>query len=137
MEKQRGKKMSTKHSLRPFSKIFKSFPDKLKTRREKAAMLSSTFGISLSSIGGSLSKIFLSFISSFVSDITSLFGQIFTGFGGSIVLMFQSFGNSLGPYGPLAPTVFVGGLLLSVVVGYVEFDAIDAEKDVTGFENDV
>ena len=129
--------MSTKHSLRPFSKIFKSLQNKLKTGREKVAMLASTFGISLSSIGGSLSKIFLSFISSFVADITSLFAQIFNGFGGSIVLMFQSFGNSLGPYGPLAPTVFVGGLLLSVVVGYVEFDVIDAEKDVTGFENDV
>lgn len=129
--------MSTKHSLRPFSKIFKSLQNKLKTGREKAAMLASTFGISLSSIGSSLSKIFLSFISSFVADITSLFAQIFNGFGGSIVLMFQSFGNSLGPYGPLAPTVFVGGLLLSVVVGYVEFDVIDAEKDVTGFENDV
>jgi hypothetical protein len=128
--------MSTKHSLRPFSKIFKSLQNKLKTGREKAAMLASTFGI-LSSIGSSLSKIFLSFLASIVNDMSILFGQIFGGFGQSIVLMFQSFGNSLGPYGPLAPTVFVGGLLLSVVVGYIEFDVIDAERDVTGFENDI
>lgn len=103
--------MSTKHSLRPFSKIFKSLQNKLKTGREKAAMLASTFGI-LSSIGSSLSKIFLSFLASIVNDMSILFGQIFGGFGQSIILMFQSFGNSMGPYGPLAPTVFVGGLLL-------------------------
>ena len=129
--------MSFKHFFKPFSKIFRSLQNKLKTGREKAAMLASTFGISLSSIGSSLSKIFLSFLASIVNDMSILFGQIFGGFGQSIILMFQSFGNSMGPYGPLAPTVFVGGLLLSVVVGYVEFDVIDAEKDVTGFENDV
>ena len=118
-------------------RFFKSFFKKLKSWRERGIFLSSTFGVSLSSIGKSLSEIFLAFIASFVSDISTLFSQIFAGFGSSIVLMFQSFGNSLGPYGPLAPTVFVGGLLLSVVVGYIEFDVIDAEKDVTGFENDV
>ena len=118
-------------------RFFKSFFKKLKAWKERGIFLSSTFGVSLSSIGKSLSEIFLAFIASFVSDISTLFSQIFAGFGSSIVLMFQSFGNSLGPYGPLAPTVFVGGLLLSVVVGYIEFDVIDAEKDVTGFENDV
>ena len=121
-----------KHSIHNF---FKSFKSKFQSTRQKLAL--SALGISLSSIGSSLSKIFLSFLASIVNDMTALFGQIFGGFGQSIILMFQSFGNSLGPYGPLAPTVFVGGLLLSVVVGYIEFDVIDAEKDVTGFENDV
>lgn len=97
----------------------------------------SGLGISISSITKPLIKIFLSFISSISSDVSALFGQILGGFGQSVVQMFQIFGASLGPYGPLAPTVFVGGLLLSVVVGYVEFDVIDAEKDVTGFENDL
>ncbi len=97
----------------------------------------SGIGISLSSITRPLMRIFLSFLSSISVDISSLFGQVFGGFGDAVVQMFQVFGASLGPYGPLAPTVFVGGLLLAVVVGYVEFDFIDAEKDVTGFENDL
>ena len=118
------------------SKFSKSIRKRLESIRQKAALLTA-LGFSLSSIESSLSKIFISFFSSFVSDITTLFGQIFGGFGQSIVLMFQSFGNSMGPYGPLAPTIFVGGLLLAVVVGYIEFDVIDAERDVTGFENDV
>ena len=122
----------SKHSIRNF---FRSFKNKFQSARQKLAL--SALGISLSSIGSSLSKIFLSFLASIVNDMTALFSQIFGGFGQSIILMFQSFGNSLGPYGLLAPTVFVGGLLLSVVVGYIEFDVIDAEKDVTGFENDV
>ncbi|MGP6207810.1 hypothetical protein ACNF42_07290 [Cuniculiplasma sp. SKW3] len=103
--------------------------------RKKSAL--SVLGISMSSITKSLSKIFLNFLSSVVSDISILFSQAFGGFGNAIVQMFQVFGASMGPYGPLAPTVFVGGLLLAVVVGYVEFDIIDAEKDVTGFENDL
>lgn len=119
-----------------FSKFSKSIKKRLESVRQKA-VLGSALGISLSGIEQSLSGIFISFFASIVSDITVLFGQIFGGFGQSIVLMFQSFGNSMGPYGPLAPTVFVGGLLLAVVVGYIEFDVIDAERDVTGFENDV
>jgi hypothetical protein len=91
----------------------------------------------MSSISKSLSKIFLNFLSSVVTDFSNLFSQAFGGFGNAMVQMFQTFGASMGSFGPLAPTVFVGGLLLAVVVGYIEFDIIDAEKDVTGFENDV
>ncbi len=99
--------------------------------------MSSSLGFSLSSITGPLVKILLSFVSSIESDFSLLLSQTFGGLGNSVVLMFQTFGSSLGPYKVLAPVVFVGALGLSIVVGFFEFTVIDAEKDVTGFENDV
>ncbi|MDS0257756.1 hypothetical protein ApAK_08805 [Thermoplasmatales archaeon AK] len=69
--------------------------------------------------------------------IWSIILSLFPGFGQSVVMMFQSFGFSMSGYGVWAPVMFVVGLGVAVLVGYLFFVFIDAEKDVTGFENDL
>lgn len=75
--------------------------------------------------------------SSIVSSLGGLFGQIFSGFGQSIVAMFQSFGFSMSAYGVWAPVMFVVGIGAAILVGYLLLDFIDGEKDVTGLEDDL
>jgi hypothetical protein len=97
---------------------------------------------SLTSISGStifngIWNLVLGLMISLEGDISLLFQQSFGGFGASVVDMFNSFGGSLGAYGVWAPVMFVVGLGLALLIGFLLFDVIDAEKDVTGFENDV
>jgi hypothetical protein len=88
-----------------------------------------------STIFSSLWGVILSLFKSISSGLGGMFNQIMSGFGQSVVLMFQSFGFSMQGYGVWAPVMFVVGLGLAVLVGYLFFTFIDAEKDVTGFEN--
>ena len=67
-------------------------------------------------------------LASFLDAILNLSGEL----GNALISVLETIisgiivtGEALGPLG------------LAVVVGYIEFDVIDAEKDVTGFENDV
>lgn len=98
---------------------------------------SSSSGISGATIFNGLWSIILGLLNSLAQDIDILFGDIFAGLGGSIVDMFNTFGASFGPYGIWAPIVFVVSLGGAMVIGFVILDVVDAEKDVTGFENDV
>ena len=82
-------------------------------------------------------KIVLSLFSQIANAFGSLFQDAFSGLGQSIVAMFQTFGFSLSPYGVWAPLMFVVGIGSAILVGYILFDIIDAEKDVSGFENDL
>lgn len=66
----------------------------------------------------------------------SLFQIIFSGFGQSVAIMFQSFGFSTSGYGIWAPLMFVVGIGAAMVVGYLIFDMVDAEKDITGLEEE-
>ncbi|MGP6221072.1 hypothetical protein [Caldiplasma sukawensis] len=75
--------------------------------------------------------------SQIVSSLGGLFAQIFSGFGQSVVMMFQSFGFSMSQYGVWAPVMFVVGIGAAMLVGYLLLDFIDAEKDVTGLEDDL
>lgn len=94
-----------------------------------------------SSIGSSIFTSLWGVIMVLFKDIANamgtLIGTIFSGFGQSVVQMFQSFGFSMSSYGVWAPLAFVVGLGIAILVGYLFFTIIDAEKDVTGFENDV
>ncbi len=81
--------------------------------------------------------IILNLFKSITASLGSLFGEMMSGFGQSVVLMFQSFGFSMSGYGVWAPVMFVVGLGVAILVGYLFFTFIDAEKDVTGFENDL
>lgn len=74
---------------------------------------------------------------SIVSSMGSVFSQMFSGFGTSVVLMFQSFGFSMSGYGVWAPVMFVVGIGAAILVGYLLLDFIDGEKDVTGMEDDL
>ena len=99
--------------------------------------LSSSTGISASSIFNGLWSIILGLLDSLAQDIGILFGDIFSGLGSSIVDMFNTFGGSLGSYRIWAPVAFVVSLGAAMVIGFVILDVVDAEKDVTGFENDI
>ena len=90
-----------------------------------------------STIFSGLWGVILSLFKSISSGLGSMFQQMMSGFGQSVVLMFQSFGFSMSGYGVWAPVMFVVGLGTAVLVGYLFFTFIDAEKDVTGFENDI
>ena len=82
-------------------------------------------------------KIILALFGQIAFAFGSLFQAIFAGLGQSIVAMFQTFGFSLSPYGVWAPLMFVVGIGIAILVGYILFDIIDAEKDISGFENDL
>ena len=82
-------------------------------------------------------KIVLSLFGQIANAFGTLFQDAFSGLGQSIVSMFQTFGFSLSPYGVWAPLMFVVGIGIAILVGYILFDIIDAEKDVSGFENDL
>ena len=128
--------------------IFIRVKSKVKAKAEKAKALlglglvqplasSSSSGISASNIFNGIWSIVLSLFDSLAQDIGVLFGDIFSGLGGSIVDMFNTFGMSFGPFGIWAPIAFVASLGGAMVIGFVILDVVDAEKDVTGFENDV
>lgn len=103
--------------------------------------LSATVFTTTSSLGSSIFTSLWGIILSLFKDIAtafgSLIGEVFSGFGQSIVMMFQSFGFSMSSYGVWAPLAFVVGLGLAIMVGYLFFTFIDAEKDVTGVEDDL
>lgn len=80
---------------------------------------------------------FTGFLSFFLSQVEGLIGTIFSGFGLSILLMFQSFASSVGQYGIMAPVMFVIGIGSAIMVAYVFFTFIGAEKDITEVEGDV
>jgi len=81
--------------------------------------------------------VILGLFKSISSGLGQMFNQMMSGFGQSVVTMFQSFGFSMSGYGVWAPVMFVVGLGVAVLVGYLFFTFIDAERDVTGFENDL
>jgi len=98
---------------------------------------STTSTVSGSSIFSTIWGWITSLGSSIVASLGGLFGQIFSGFGQSVVAMFQSFGFSMSAYGVWAPVMFVVGIGAAILVGYLLLDFIDAEKDVTGLEDDL
>ncbi len=126
----------------------KSFIAKLSKILKKArikgvfpALLFVPYATSSSSIGSSiftgLWSVILSLFKSISTGLGNMFGQMMSGFGQSVVLMFQSFGFSMQGYGVWAPVMFVVGLGIALLVGYLLFTVIDAEKDVTGFETEL
>ena len=127
---------SGKSFMRRISKILK----KVKIGSVFPALLFAPY-VSSSSIGSSiftgLWSVILSLFKSISNGLGNMFGQMMSGFGQSVVIMFQSFGFSMQGYGVWAPVMFVVGLGVAILVGYLLFTVIDAEKDVTGFETDL
>ena len=99
------------------------------------------YATSSSSIGSTifsgLWSVILSLFKSISTGLGNMFGGMMSGFGQSVVIMFQSFGFSMEGYGVWAPVMFVVGLGIAIMVGYLLFTFIDAEKDVTGFETEL
>ena len=90
-----------------------------------------------SSIFGTIWGWVTQLVGGIVSDMGGVFASTFTGFGNSLVLMFQSFGFSMQGYGVWAPVMFVVGIGAAILVGYLLLDFIDGEKDITGMEDDL
>lgn len=94
-----------------------------------------------SSIGTTIFNSLWGILIQLFKDIANGFGillqEAFGGLGQSIMMMFQSFGYSMSGYGVWAPLMFVVGLGVALLVGYLLFDVIDSEKDITGAENDL
>ena len=79
----------------------------------------------MSSIGSTIFSglwgVILSLFRSISAGLGGMFQQMMSGFGQSVVLMFQSFGFSMSGYGVWAPVMFVVGLGTAVLVGYLFF----------------
>ena len=90
-----------------------------------------------STIFTSLWNVIVSMLNDIAQGFGGMFADIFSGFGQSVVIMFQSFGQSMYGYGVWAPTMFVVGILVAIAVGYLFFDFIGGEKDVTEDEEDL
>jgi Fe2+ transport system protein B len=118
---------------------------KLESERKYAAFAliaaAATSTTSTASIGSTIFSGIWSVIMTMFKDIAnglgSMFAQIMSGFGQSVVTMFQSFGFSMSGYGVWGPVMFVVGIGVAILVAYLFFTFIDAEKDVTGLENDL
>lgn len=96
-----------------------------------------TSGSISSTVFSGIWSIIMKFFSTLATGMGQVFVTIFSGFADATVTMFQSFGFSLSGYGVAGPVMFVIGLGSAVLVGYLFFVFIDAERDITGVENDM
>lgn len=78
-----------------------------------------------------------SFLSSVEGTFSSLFSTIMNSFGTSISTVMTQFGFSAAAYDILGPTMFVGGLGLAFLVGYLFLVPGDAERDVVQGEDEI
>lgn len=78
-----------------------------------------------------------SFLSTIEGTFASLFSTIFNSFGSSVSTVMQSFGFSAAGYDILGPTMFVGGLGLAFLVGYLFLVPGDAERDIVQGEEEI
>jgi uncharacterized membrane protein YeaQ/YmgE (transglycosylase-associated protein family) len=80
----------------------------------------------------------LSVLYAFAQSILGVFGDLFLGvvgaFGSSLDLVFSDWGQVLGGYGVLAPTLAVTGFGATMVAAYITLDVADAAKDALGGE---
>ena len=78
-----------------------------------------------------------SFLSTIESTFASLFSTVFGSFGSSVSIVMQTFGFSAASYDILGPTMFVGGLGLAFLVGYLFLVPGDAERDIVQGEDEI
>ena len=78
-----------------------------------------------------------SFLSTIESTFASLFSTVFSSFGSSVSIVMQTFGFSAASYDILGPTMFVGGLGLAFLVGYLFLVPGDAERDIVQGEDEI
>jgi hypothetical protein len=92
--------------------------------------------LGLSNLIPGIMKLMFQFFGTIMNGIAGLFDSTFSSLGGAISEMFQSFGFSTAQYGLLGPTMFVGGLGIAFLVGYLLLIPGDAEKDVVQAEDE-
>ena len=78
-----------------------------------------------------------SFLYTIEATFASMFSTIFGSFATSISTVMTSFGFSAASYDILGPTMFVGGLGLAFLVGYLFLVPGDAERDIVQGEDEL
>lgn len=78
-----------------------------------------------------------SFLSTLEQTFSSLFSTIMESFGTSVSTVMTQFGFSAASYDLLGPTMFVGGLGLAFLVGYLFLVPGDAERDIVQGEDEI
>ena len=115
---------------------------KIKRARMKISMISLTFiPMATSSLGttifNSIWGLLMGFLQTIMNGLGTMFGGIFSGFTQSIDIMFQGFGFSLSGYGVYGPMMFVFGIGIALLLGFLIFAVIGPLKDLVGMEDDL
>ena len=115
---------------------------KIKRARMKISMISLTFiPMATSSLGttifNSIWGLLMGFLQTIMNGLGTMFGGIFSGFTQSIDIMFQGFGFSLSGYGVYGPMMFVFGIGIALLLGFLIFAVIGPLKDLVGMEDEL
>jgi len=79
----------------------------------------------------------MGFLQDIMNGLGTMFGGIFSGFTQSIDIMFQGFGFSISGYGVYGPLMFVFGIGIALLMGFLIFAVIGPLRDVVGMEDDL
>lgn len=112
------------------------------TLQEGSEMLNMAFvPMATSSLGttvfNSIWGLLMGFLQDIMNGLGTMFGGIFSGFTQSIDIMFQGFGFSISGYGVYGPLMFVFGIGIALLMGFLIFAVIGPLRDIVGMEDDL
>ena len=117
---------------------------KIRKARMKISIFSLTFipmATSSSSLGStvfnSIWSLLMGFLQVIVNGLGTMFSGIFSGFSNSINIMFQGFGFSLAGYGVYGPLMFVFGIGIALLAGFLILALVGPMRDLVSMEDDV
>jgi hypothetical protein len=110
--------------------------------RTKISVLALVFvPMATSSLGttvfNSIWGLLMGFLQDIMNGLGTMFNGIFSGFTQSIDIMFQGFGFSLSGYGVYGPLMFVFGIGIALLMGFLIFAVIGPLRDIVGMEDDL
>ena len=79
----------------------------------------------------------MGFLKIVVNGLGNMFSGIFSGFSQSINIMFQGFGFSLSGYGIYGPLMFVFGIGIALLAGFLILALVGPLRDLVSMEDDV
>ena len=115
---------------------------KIRKARMKISIFSLTFiPMATSSLGStvfnSIWSLLMGFLKIVVNGLGNMFSGIFSGFSQSINIMFQGFGFSLSGYGIYGPLMFVFGIGIALLAGFLILALVGPLRDLVSMEDDV
>lgn len=116
---------------------------KIRKARMKISVFSLTFipMATSSSLGStvfnSIWSLLMGFLQIVVNGLGNMFSGIFSGFSQSINIMFQGFGFSLSGYGIYGPLMFVFGIGIALLAGFLILALVGPLRDLVSMEDDV
>ncbi|MBX8640831.1 MAG: hypothetical protein KIS29_10890 [Thermoplasmata archaeon] len=114
----------------------------IRKARLKISVLSLMFiPMATSSLGttifNSIWGLMMGFLQVILTGLGTMFGSIFSGFANSINIMFQGFGFSLAGYGVYGPLMFILGIGIALLAGFLILALVGPLRDLVGMEDDV